>query len=312
MEGACRLPPCCIKKSKVFWTPEAICYNPNVIIDAHVHIFSPRIVSHREEYIRRDPVFAQLYNNPRAKLATVQELLVNMEQFEIEVAVVASIGWVSHELCRENNEYLLECLARYPKRIIGLAAIQPRAGVQALRELEHCIQNGVKGVGELRPDMQGFDLCEGALLDEIIAVLVSKKLVWLSHASEPVGHIYPGKGNLTPEVLYPFVERYPALQIIFAHWGGGLPFYALMPEVKAALSNVCFDTAASPYLYCPAVFRHAVDAVGETSILFGSDFPVMSPGKVIREIHSAGLSSSARSAILGGNAQRVFNICMDG
>lgn len=279
-----------------------------MIIDAHTHIFSPQIISRRDEYIRRDPCFARLYSNPKAKLVTVQELLVSMDRFEIETSAVAGIGWSTPELCREGNDYLLDCLARYPQRLIGLASLQPKSGEETLKELERCVQGGVKGIGEMRPDLQDFDLSDEGVLADVITILVSHNLVWLSHASEPVGHNYPGKGSVTPELLYPFILRNPKLKIILAHWGGGLPFYALMPEVKTALTNVFFDTAASPYLYRPDVYGQALDILGETNILFGSDYPLMSPDRAIKEISQAGLSENARTAILGGNARRAFNL----
>lgn len=279
-----------------------------MIIDAHTHIFSPQIISRRDEYIRRDPCFARLYSNPKAKLVTVQELLGSMDRFEIETSAVAGIGWSTPELCREGNDYLLDCLARYPQRLIGLASLQPKSGEETLKELERCVQGGVKGIGEMRPDLQDFDLSDEGVLADVITILVSHNLVWLSHASEPVGHNYPGKGSVTPELLYPFILRNPKLKIILAHWGGGLPFYALMPEVKTALTNVFFDTAASPYLYRPDVYRQALDILGETNILFGSDYPLMSPDRAIKEISQAGLSENARTAILGGNARRAFNL----
>ena len=279
-----------------------------MIIDSHTHIFPPRVVSHRDEYIHRDPCFALLYSNGKAKLATVQELLVSMDRFEIEISVIAGIGWTTPELCRESNDYLLECLTRYPHRLTGLASIQPKAGELALKELERCVKGGVRGIGEMRPDMQGFDLADDALLGELISFLISGKLAWLSHASEPVGRTYAGKGTITPEILYPFILRYPELKIVLAHWGGGLPFYALMPEVKASLQNVFFDTAASPYLYAPSVYRQALDIVGETKIVFGSDYPVVSQGRLLREIEAAGLGEKASSAIMCGNARRIFNL----
>ncbi len=278
-----------------------------MIIDAHTHIFSPRIISHRDEYIKRDPCFALLYSDAKARLVSVQELLVSMDRFEIEMSVVAGIGWTSPDLCRENNDYLLECLARYPGRLIGLAAIQPKAGDQALEELERCVQGGVRGVGEMRPDMQGFDATADDMA-ELIQYMIAKSMVWLTHASEPIGHVYPGKGTLTPEVLYPFILRYPGLKIVLAHWGGGLPFYALMPEVKAALKNVLFDTAASPYLYNPAVYRQVVEILGEANVAFGSDYPVLPQGRVLKEIDEAGFDKKIRAAILGGNALRIFNV----
>jgi len=278
-----------------------------VIVDAHTHVFSPRVVSRREEYARRDPCFAMLYGSTKAKMATVQELLTSMDHCEIDVSVIAGIGWTSHELCVENNDYVLECLSRYPRRLVGLASIQPQAGDVALKELERCVQGGVKGVGEMRADIQGFDLTSGVLAD-VATYLVAHGLVWLSHASEPIGHAYPGKGALTPEMLYPFLLSYPALRVILAHWGGGLPFYALMPEVMTALENVYFDTAASPYLYNSAVYRQVVDIIGAEHILFGSDYPLMSPSRGLAEVRTADLTKFAQAAVAGGNARRLFGL----
>ena len=281
-----------------------------MIIDTHTHIFSPHVVNHREEYASRDPCFALLYGNPKAKLVTAQELLINMDCCEVDVSVIVGIGWTSHELCVESNDYILECLACYPRRLVGLASIQPQMNDVALKELERCVQGGVKGVGEMRADIQGFDLVSGALAD-IAAYLSEHDLVWLSHASEPVGHVYPGKGVLTPEVLYPFILRYPMLKIILAHWGGGLPFYAVMPEVREALKNVYFDTAASPYLYNPAVYRQAVDTIGEDHILFGSDYPLISPAQALAEICASGLTEAAQVAVRGENARCLFGLSVD-
>ena len=52
------------------------------------------------------------------------------------------------------------------------------------------------------------------------------------------------------------------MTVIAAHWGGGLPFYALMPEVREALENVYFDTAASHLLYDATVYRRVIELVG--------------------------------------------------
>ncbi len=75
---------------------------------------------------------------------------------------------------------------------------------------------------------------------------------------------------------YEFAGEHPDVVLIAAHWGGGLPFYTLMPEVEAALKNTYFDTAASRLLYSPAVYRAVVDRVGARKVLFGSDFPLVS------------------------------------
>jgi predicted TIM-barrel fold metal-dependent hydrolase len=141
-----------------------------------------------------------------------------------------------------------------------------------------------------------------------VALLRQHKLLLMTHSSEPVGHIYAGKGIVSPALLYWFITYFPDIILICAHWGGGLPFYALMPEVQKALANVYFDTAASPFLYRPDIYRAVSQITGAEKILFGSDYPVMSPGRIHNEIESVGLAEPDKAAILGDNARRLLGL----
>ena len=277
-----------------------------MIIDFHTHIFSPRIKEDPAEYIARDPCFAALYSSPRAKIATADELIAAMDRDGVDISVVLNIGWATPELCIETNDYIMESVARFPKRLVGFGAIQPRFMDAALAEIERCAAGGLKGVGELRPDVQAFDITDGVLMTPLVAALVKHKQILLTHASESVGHQYPGKGTITPDILYRFIAAFPQLTVVCAHWGGGLPFFALMPEVKKALSNVYFDTAASPFLYSPWIYPQVVSLVGADKILFGSDYPLMPPNRLLTEIKSLGLPGETESLILGGNAERLL------
>jgi predicted TIM-barrel fold metal-dependent hydrolase len=279
-----------------------------MIIDFHTHVVSPGIKERRDEYLGRDACFSLLYTEHQAKLATAEEVITSMDEHGIDRSVILNLGWVSHELCIETNDYILEAIARYPKRLIGFCAIQPLAGDKALKELERCVRNGVKGIGEIRPDVQGFDLKDSNLMKPLIEAVMERDLIFLTHASEPVGHQYLGKGTVTPEIIYPFIIRFPDLKLVCAHWGGGLPFYALMPEVEKILSNVYFDTAATPFLYKPQIFKQVADITGSNRILFGSDYPLLSPKRITDQIESTGLSQKDKAKILGGNAQRLLSI----
>ena len=166
----------------------------------------------------------------------------------------------------------------------------------------------MKGVGELRPDMQFLDFTQKEVMQPLVEVLQEQKLLLLTHTSEPVGHIYPGKGSVTPDMLYPFITNFPDLTIVCAHWGGGLPFYALMPEVNEALKNVYFDTAASPFLYSPEIYNQVSQLVGADRILFGSDYPLLPQSRLLREIDTVDLPDEARRLILSGNACRLLGI----
>jgi predicted TIM-barrel fold metal-dependent hydrolase len=279
-----------------------------MIIDFHTHVFSPQIKKNRSKYIDSDPCFAILYSQKEAKLATADELIASMDEAGIDISVILNHGWATHELCVETNDYILESIARYPKRLIGFCAIQPYSSSAAIAEVERCAKGGIKGVGELRPDVQLLDLNDAAVMEPFIEVIKKHKLILHTHASEPVGHQYPGKGGITPDILYPFIISYPDLTIVCAHWGGGLPFYALMPEVEKAMSNVFFDTAASPFLYRPQVYNQVIQLVGSDKILFGSDFPLMGQGRLLKEIGSLDLPQETKGLVLSGNARRLLNI----
>ena len=279
-----------------------------MIIDFHTHVFSPQLKKNRSKYIDSDPCFAILYSKADAKLATADELIASMDKDGVDISVIVNIGWTTHELCVETNDYILESVARYPKRLIGFCAVQPNSYDAAIAEVERCARGGIRGVGEMRPDMQLFDLDDEVVMEPFIEVLKKHKLILLTHSSEPVGHDYPGKGGVTPDMLYPFITSFPDLTIVCAHWGGGLPFYALMPEVAQVMKNVFFDTAASPFLYSPQVYNQVIQLVGGDKILFGSDYPLLAQGRLLKEIRSLDLPEETKNLILSGNAQRLLGI----
>jgi len=279
-----------------------------MIIDFHTHIFAPDIIENREKYCQQDNCFANLYSSGKAKLATAEQLINIMDEYEIEKAVVLNLGWQSQNLCLKTNDYILESITRYPNRLIGFCMIQPSIGARAVKELERCFKSGAKGIGEMRLDYSGLSLGDMDVLKPIVEIMINNNMILILHTSEPVGHDYPGKGKVTPDISYSFLLKFPDLKIVCAHWGGGLPFYALMPEIDKAINNAFFDTAATAYLYRPAIFRSVLDIIGSEKILFGSDYPLMSPGKILSQINSLDLSKNEQSKILGHNARQLLNI----
>ncbi len=279
-----------------------------MIIDFHTHVFPPQIKKDRKKYVELDPCFAILYSDPKARIATADELIASMDEAGIDISVITNIGWTTHELCLETNDYIMESVARYPERLVGFGAVQPQSPEGAAAEIERCAEAGLKGIGEMRPDIQLLDLTDELMMAPFVEALIRHKLILLTHASEPVGHDYPGKGAITPDMLYPFIINFPDLTIVCAHWGGGLPFYALMPEVKKAMANVYFDTAASPLLYAPEIYNQVIQLVGADKILFGSDYPLLAQARLLKEIKALNLPKETENLILSENARRLLGI----
>ena len=282
-----------------------------MVVDFHVHICPPRVRRERERYLQRDAGFAALYSSPKATLASAEDLINSMDRDGVAVSMVQSGGWSSHELCVEFNDYILESVARYPKRLVGFTTFQTDSIEAAVAEIERCARGGATGIGELRPESLSIGLGDTGALATLAAAIGDNGLPLLIHASEPVGHVYPGKGTMTPEKLFSFIDCFPGTTVVCAHWGGGLPFYMMMPEVRKALANVYFDSAASPFLYGPEVYRAVADLAGAERVLFGSDYPLLTQKRALDDAAAAGLTNDELALVLGSNSSRLLGLADD-
>ena len=69
------------------------CYHRDVIVDFHTHVFPPRVIAERERYAALDATFRELYGDPKAKLATSEELLASMGAAGIDASVILGFAW---------------------------------------------------------------------------------------------------------------------------------------------------------------------------------------------------------------------------
>ena len=279
-----------------------------MIIDFHTHIFSKKIRENREKYFIPEPAFKLLYTSPKSKLLGVSEIISSMDEQGVDKSVIFGFPWKNSDIFREENDYILDAVERYPDRLIGLCCLDP-LNKFAINEVLRCLKQGLSGIGELAFYESGIDKKALDRLAPLFEICRNKDLPALIHTNEPVGHIYPGKTPNTMNQIYTLVKRFPDNKIVLAHWGGGIFLYnTLKKEVKESLKNVYFDTAASPFLYDSEIYRLAIKLAGQDKILFGSDFPLIKPARYFKEMKKAGLSKSEMDSICGNNAASLLKI----
>jgi predicted TIM-barrel fold metal-dependent hydrolase len=250
-----------------------------------------------------DPWFAACHAG-EARLAGEQDLLGHLEREGIDRAVVFTWPFADPRLCAEANDFAADLQRRHPDRVVGCGIVQP-ADPEAAAELRRCARLGLRGIGELNSDAQGFAL-DGDPLGRLAALSVELDLPWTLHCSEPVGHSYAGKGTATPDRWVRLLDRVAGLRLVAAHLGGGLPFYAHMPEVRDLCATLWFDTAALPHLYRPSALGEVVSLIGADRLLLGTDFPLLGMGRYRRALDAAGIGLAERGLVLGGSAAAVW------
>ena len=279
-----------------------------VVVDAHVHLFPPDVVSCKDDYCARDDWFGATHSAwPVERFPQVEHLIESMDAAGVDVAVVVAWPWKDPDVCRYHNDFLAEVCGAHP-RLAWLGIVNP-ANPEAVHEIERVQNLGASGIGELNADAQGFSWEAEGHVAEVGEMATTLDFPLMAHVSEPVGHDYPGKGTATPPRILDFVQRHPDLRFVAAHWGGGLPFYEMMPEIGMALRNVTYDTAASTYLYRPQVFDVVTSIVGTDRVMWGSDYPVLGQRRFLKKARES-LSAGGFDEVMGGNAMRLYGLCV--
>ncbi|MBF0199770.1 MAG: amidohydrolase family protein [Desulfamplus sp.] len=280
-----------------------------MIVDCHTHIFPDYIKNSREEYFHNEQAFKLLYSSPAAKISGVDELMESMDSHGVSTSMVFGFPWKSGETARRNNDYIMDAVSRFPDRLKGFACFDME-WQDAPMEVERCIRGGLCGVGELAFYLSGIDGDALLRLEPVMDIcLKAGNLPVMIHTNESVGHTYPGKTPNTVEQIYELARTFPDNLILLAHWGGGIFFYYLLKkDAKDVLKNIWYDTAASPFLYDPAIYRVVREVGLIDKVLFGSDYPLLGPGRYFKDMNESGISIEDKRKIQGENAQLLFSL----
>ena len=202
------------------------------------------------------------------------------------------------------NDEVASLVRAAPELLVGVASVNLARPMEAVRELRRAVkQLGLRAL-RLLPWLWGLppnDRRYYPLYAECIELGVPFCL--------QVGHAGPLRAS-EPGRPIPYLDEvaleFPELVIVGGHIGH--PWTDEMISLATKYPNVYIDTSAyKPKRYPPSLVEY-LRGHGRKKVLFGSNFPMISPGECLAQLDALELDDEAKRLFLGENALRVFQL----
>lgn len=232
----------------------------------------------------------------------IELTIAAMDAAGVRVGVLSA--WHGPDGSLISNDEVAAHLQRHPDRFVGLAAVDLRDPVRAVRELRRCVRElGFKGLRVL-PWWWGLPPNDRRYYP-LYAECVELGVPFCTQ----VGHTGPLRTSETGRPI-PYLDDvaldFPDLTIVAGHIG--YPWTEEMVALARKYPRVYIDTSAYTVKRYPPELVRYLKADGWKKVLFGSNFPMILPAQALTDLDTLGLDERAREAFLAGNARAVFGL----
>lgn len=171
-----------------------------------------------------------------------------------------------------------------------------RSGVLKIKKL------GLYGI-KIHPDLQETDIDDPRFLD-LYGEMQKENLRLFLHC----GDKRPEHQHSKPEMVGRIAEMFPKLQICAAHFGGYSVWEDSEKYLMGKYNNVWYDCSASIDKISRGDSLRYFEKCGYDRVMFGSDFPSISPSRVMREFLALGIDKEKQENILCYNARHFLGV----
>ena len=209
------------------------------------------------------------------------------------------------------NEEVADAARENADIMMAFASIDPHKGKMGVREARRLLKDGVIRGFKFHPTLQGF-FPNDRMAYPLYEVIAEHKLPAIFHSGHSgMGTGMPGGGGLrlkysNPIHLDDVAADFPDMKIIIAHpsW----PWQDEALSVCLHKPNVYIDLSGwSPKYFPPQLVQHANTQL-KTRMLFGSDYPLITPDRWIKDFREAGFKPEVHDLILKQNAIRALGL----
>lgn len=233
---------------------------------------------------------------------TPQSTLAAMDAGGVDLALLSA--WYGPSGSLISNEEVAAQIAVAPDRLRGLASADLSDPMGAVRELRRWVDGrrfvGVRMVPwlwDLPPNDRRYYPIYAACVDLGVPFCTQ------------IGHTGPLKrsecGRLIP-YLEDVLLDFPDLVVVGGHVG--FPWIDELITLTIKFPNFHVDTSAYAVHRLPPAFVDYMHGIGASRVMFGTNWPMLSPSQCLQHLDSLKLSAEQRAAYLAGNARRVFKL----
>ncbi|MET8202100.1 amidohydrolase family protein [Micromonospora taraxaci] len=282
-------------------TVTAIDMHVHIEVDDHGHASLPEpLVAAASAYFRTD--------GPRPAVGAVAQYYRERSMAAVVFTVDARTQLKHQPL---SSADIARAAAEHADVLIPFGSVDPRTGEAALDLATRLIEEeGVRGF-KFHPTVQGFDPSHDEYAP-LWGLLERAGVPALFHTGQTgIGAGTPGGYGLrlglsNPILLDPIAADFPDLQIIMAH--PSVPWQDEALSVATHKHNTWIDLSGWSPKYFPAELVRYANSVLKRRVLFGTDYPLLTPDRWLRDVQATDLKPDVLPGILKDNAARLLGL----
>lgn len=233
---------------------------------------------------------------------SVDDTLRAMDAAGVERALLCA--WSSPNGMLISNDEVAAQVSAHPDRFVGVAAVDLRRPVAAVHELRHAVRDLgfvalriVPWLWNLPPDDRRYYPLYTACVELGIPFCTQ-----IGHT----GPLCPSEPGRPIPYLDNVILEFPELVVIGGHVG--YPWIDEVISLATKYENFHIDTSAYAVHRLPTPLVDYMRGRGRTRVLFGTNWPMLSPERCLEHLDQLGLDDEAQSLFLAGNAERIFQL----
>jgi predicted TIM-barrel fold metal-dependent hydrolase len=243
---------------------------------------------------------------------TLEELAAKYQELDYMAVVLANDDRTAQGDAWDSNDWVASISRRYPDTFIGFGSVDPWMGQLAVKEVERASKElGLKGI-KFIPMTQEFYPNERRFYPIYEKIAELGMIAMFHTGTTGVGAGLPGGGGVHLKYTKPIpyiddvAADLPELTIVMAHQA--FPWVEEQLAVLVHKPNVYMDISGwSPKYFNPLLIQYASTLI-KHKVLFGSDYPALTPERWVRDFEGAPFWDEARPLIMLENAKRVLGM----